>query len=97
MRWELFAGTMVVIAGAIGAGAFVFASGGSASCDEVALTVVMAERIALAEANGATEISVALPSGCADDDMVAAMPAVSREWHAMPGGVMMREGQHAGP
>ena len=94
MKWLLAALAAVVVIGAVTAGLFSFAAGGSAECDEAALAHDMTEAIASAERAGIDQTSVELPAGCSDDDMTAQMPAVSRSWHAMPGGLMMREPVH---
>lgn len=96
MRWMLLAGAAALILIALLAGTFVWASGGSASCDETALASAMQVGIATAERSGATEVTIAMPSGCKDLHMTDAMPMVSRTWHAMPGGVMMRQVKHPG-
>lgn len=93
-RVLLAVAVFVVVGGAI-AGVLVWTVGGSSdSCDESALIEVMAEGIAEAERNDAIQHHIDLPEGCTDDDMVAAMPSVSRDWHVMPGGDMMRESEH---
>jgi hypothetical protein len=94
MRWMLLAVAGALTLLALFAGAFVWASGGSASCDETALASAMHDGIASAEQSGAIELTIEMPSGCKDHHMMDAMPAVSRTWHAMPGGMMMREAQH---
>lgn len=96
MRWMLLAGAGSLILIALLTGAFVWASGGSASCDETALASAMHDGIASAEQSGAIEFTIEMPSGCKDHHMMDAMLAVSRTWHAMPGGLMMREARHQG-
>lgn len=96
MRWMLLAGAGALILIAIVTGAFVWASGGSASCDEAALESAMRAGIASGERSGAEEVTIEMPSACKDVDLADAMPKVSRTWHAMPGGVMMRQVEHPG-
>lgn len=96
MRWMLLAGAGALILIALFAGAFVWASGGSAACDVAVLQSAMKAGIATAEQSGATEVTIVMPSGCKDVDLTDAMPKVSRTWHAMPRGVMMRQVEHPG-
>ncbi len=96
MRWMLSAGAGALILIALFAGAFVWASGGSASCDEAALQSAMRAGIASGERSQAEEFTLEMPSGCKDLDVAEAMPRISRTWHAMPGGVMMRQVEHPG-
>lgn len=83
-----------VAVGAAGLGVLVWTAGGSAECDDVALAQAMTDAMSAAEGNGALEAQVSMPAECTDDDLVEAMPFVSREWHAMPGATIMREGEH---
>jgi len=88
----------VVVVGAVAAGIVVWnRSGASAQCDQAQLVAAMQDAMAEAERGGHVQMAVRMPSACSDDDMAAAMPGVSRSWHPMPGGVMMRESQHASP
>jgi hypothetical protein len=96
MRWMLLAGAGAVILIAVSTGVFVWASGGSVSCDEAALESAMRAGIASAERSVAEEVTIEMPSGCKDLDLADAMPRISRAWHAMPGGVMMRQVDHPG-
>jgi hypothetical protein len=69
-------------------------SSSSASCDDAVLTDAARHTIARAESAGATEGNVAMPEGCDDGDLEMALLEVTRSWHAMPGGVVMREDTH---
>jgi hypothetical protein len=85
----------VVVIGAVGAGVIAWSSSGSsAHCDQDQLVAAMREAMDEAERGSQVQMPVRMPDACTDDDMAAAMPGVSRSWHPMPGGVMMREQQH---
>jgi hypothetical protein len=83
------------VIGAVVAGIFVWtASGDAARCDDAQLTDTIATSIASAERDGRPQVTFDLPEACDDDDVAYALPAVSRDWHAMPGGILMREASH---
>jgi len=89
--------TAVVVIAA-GAGVLVWTStGGEASCDEQGLIEAIEAGIGAAERDGRSQVSLDMPDACDDDDLGAALPAVSRTWHVMPGGVLMREPTHSEP
>lgn len=86
------------VAVAVGLGVLVWsASGSDASCDDDRLIAAMRAAIEDAERSGDSQVAVDMPNGCTDDDLAAALPAVTRTWHVMPGGVLMREPTHTGP
>lgn len=98
MRVLMVAVGGAVVVGAVSIGALAWTSGGSASCDTAALESAMHDGVARGEhLPQGTEVRITMPDGCGDADMAAAMPAVSRTWHVMPGGAMMRQPQHADP
>jgi len=74
-------------------------SGDSASgpCDRDALVATMRGAIAEADRDGADQVSPEIPADCTADDMTQAMMEVSRSWHVMPDGTMMRAGEHTDP
>jgi hypothetical protein len=37
------------------------------------------------------------PESCGEPDLSGLLPGVTRGWHMMPGGVLMREPSHRGP
>ncbi len=98
MRWIFPSAAAVLAASAVVAGVVAFTTaGGKADCDETALASAMHEEIASAERAGELQSTIELPEGCADTHMMDAMPAVSRSWHVMPGGTMMRQPEHEIP
>ena len=97
MRWVLPAAATAVMAGAVIIALVVFWAGGrGADCDHAALEAAMRQEIIDAERAGALQTSVVVPAGCHDDDLIDAMPGISRSWHAMPDGTLMRQPQHEG-
>lgn len=83
------------VIGAVVAGIFVWtASGDAARCDDAQLRGVIETGIASAERDGRPQVLLDLPEACDDDDVAYALPAVSRDWHTMPGGTLMRESLH---
>jgi hypothetical protein len=86
------------VAVAVGLGVLVWtASGSDASCGDDRLIAAMQVAIEEAERSGDSRAAVDMPNGCTDDDLATALPAVTRTWHVMPGGVLMREPTHTGP
>ena len=97
MRIITVIATAIVIVATV-AGVLVWtSSGGEASCDEQGLIDAIEAGIAAAERDGRAQVSVDMPEACDDEDLSAALPAVSRTWHVMPGGVLMREPAHTEP
>jgi hypothetical protein len=92
----VIAGAVAIIAVVVGVVAW-SASGAEARCDHQALRAAMHERIGVAETRGMTQVHVDMPEACTDDDMADMMPEVSRSWHVMPGGALMRESMHTSP
>lgn len=94
-RWFIPAGGSAVLIIAAVTGMVVFASGGgTASCDRDALAAAVRNGIETAQ-DGDLQFTVPLTGGCDDDDLLMAAQETTREWHAMPGGVIMREAQHS--
>lgn len=70
--------------------------GDSATCDHDALVQALHDGITQAEGQNKSSFEIERPAGCSDDDQAAAVAEVTRSWHMMPGGMMMREGAHPG-
>jgi uncharacterized membrane protein len=66
----------------------------AATCDEDALAVAIERGIGSAEHGGIDVVAVGMPVHCAGDDVGVVLPRVSRSWHAMPDGTIMRQGTH---
>lgn len=98
-RRLVFPAVAVAAVGAvITVGVVAFGAGdSSASCDSHALEQAMHGGISDAERHGHHDIVIEIPAGCTDADLELTMPRISRDWHVMPGGVLMREGQHTDP
>jgi hypothetical protein len=97
-RWLFPTIGAVAIGAAVTVGALVMSSGsGSTECDTTALAEAMRASIVSADRDGARQIMVDMPAACGNADAAGVLPQVSRSWHVMPGGMMMRELQHAGP
>lgn len=85
----------VAVVGAIAVGVVVWnGSGSAAPCDHDMLAASMQDSIGMAERGGHAQAAVNMPEACTDDDVAEVMPGVSRSWHPMPGGMLMRESQH---
>jgi len=88
----------VALGGAATAGFVAFATGGGATrCDTDELAAAMHAAIARGDHAGAAQVPVELPAGCDADDMMALAPSVTRSWHVMPDGTMMRAAEHTNP
>lgn len=93
-RWMIPAFGSAVLVGAAVIGMAVFASGGGdGSCDSAALRAAVRDGIGAMPADE-PQFAVSLPDGCGDDDLTMAVLETTRDWHAMPGGIVMREGEH---
>jgi hypothetical protein len=86
----------LVVAGSVGAGVWAL-SGGGGSCDQSLLEAVLRDEIAQADRGRQAQFDIARPPHCGEDDLAGVVPEVTRAWHLMPGGVMMREASHATP
>lgn len=95
--WLLPGIGVAAVGGAAVVAAVVFSSGsGSAQCDTQALATAMRSGLAAAEQRGMAQMTIEMPPNCGDGDMMRMMASVSRSWHAMDGGVMMRQSRHTG-
>ncbi|MBI5287580.1 MAG: hypothetical protein HY873_01270 [Chloroflexi bacterium] len=98
MRWVVPAVGGVLIAGAAVVLAVSWSRSGdpaTTTCDHDALVATMQKAIAQADRNSADQVSPEMPAGCTADDMTQAMMEVSRSWHVMPNGTMMRAREHS--
>jgi hypothetical protein len=95
-RWLVPAAAVALSVAAVGAGVAVWAAGGdgSAGCDQATLGRSIAEGIGSADADGAVQFMPDATAGCAYDEMSAVMRELTREWHMMPDGMMMRSAGH---
>jgi hypothetical protein len=99
-RWVIpGAGFEVVIAVAAVAGVVWVRSGDTSAvaCDHAALVASMHAAISAAEHDGAESAVPRHVEGCTPDDMMQSMMEVSRSWHVMPDGTIMRAGRHRDP
>lgn len=94
-RWLIPTFGLIVLVLAIGVAAVSWTRGGGASCDRTALAATLRPEVQAAEAAGVEEFVVTMPEGCKDADLQSVVPEVTRSWHAMPGGSMMRAPSHA--
>ena len=96
-RWWIPAAGLVALVLAIGIAALLWPRGGSAApCNRTAFAQSLREQVQRAEAQQVAQFRASMPAACHDADMAAIMPEVTRNWHAMPGGTMMREPAHSG-
>jgi hypothetical protein len=86
----------LVVAAGIGAGVWALGGGGG-SCDRALLEAVLRDEIAQADRAQQPQFDIARPPHCGEDDVAGVVPEVTRQWHMMPGGVMMREASHSTP
>lgn len=95
-RWLVPVGGLVVLVAALAIGVAVWTGGdgGATACDRTALAQSIREGIAAADRARSDQFEPALPPGCGADDVEPAAREVTRDWHAMPGGIMMREATH---
>lgn len=95
-RWVIPGIGALVLAVAIGAGALVWmgAGGGGASCDRAALADAARSGIAAADRAREDQVAIGMPSDCDDHDLEIVLPEVTRDWHTMPGGTLMRAARH---
>jgi hypothetical protein len=86
----------IVVVGALAVGVVAWnGSGSAAQCDHDQLAAAMHDSIEMAERGSHAQASVNMPDACGDDDMMEAVPGVSRSWHVMPGGTLMRAEHHS--
>jgi hypothetical protein len=68
--------------------------GGGVSCDRALLSAALGDGIRAADQGSKPQFEVARPAGCTEDDLASVLPEVTRSWHMMPGGILMREASH---
>jgi hypothetical protein len=83
----------LVIAASVGA--IVWAQkGDGGTCDRALLAAVLSDGVQNANQRGAAQFDVVRPAPCSEADLASVLPEVTRSWHMMPGGTMMREPSH---
>lgn len=96
-RWLFPAVSGLVIVATVGVGAVVWTrSGDSATCDRAQLSQALRAGVQAANARDASTFEVDRPAACTEQDLADIVPEVTRSWHMMPGGTMMREAKHTG-
>lgn len=96
-KWLAPALGVLVLAAAAGVGAVVWSQGSdTAACDRGMLSAVLNDGIVRAEQAGKAQFEVVRPPGCGEGDLADVLPEVTRGWHTMPGGAIMREPSHTG-
>lgn len=97
-RWLIPAAGVALTAAAVGGGMAVWVAGGDegARCDRVALAQSISDGVRRADAAGAAQFMPDATAGCRDEEMLAAIQEITRAWHMMPGGMMMRSPDHMG-
>lgn len=95
-RWIIPAIGALVLMLAIGVAAFVWAGSGDseASCDRDALADAARNGIAAADRASDEQVTIEMGAGCDDADLEFVLPEVTRDWHVMPGGTLMRASEH---
>lgn len=97
-RWSIPVAGLLTLVIAIGLAVLFWPRGGAAApCDRTALAQSLREQVQRAEAQGMMQFRASMPAACHDADMNGVMAEVTRNWHAMPGGTMMRQPMQAGP
>lgn len=96
-RWLAPALGVLILAIGASVGAIIWSQcDDKATCDRGMLSAVLNDGIVRAEQAGQVQFDVVRPPGCTDADLADVLPAVTRSWHTMPGGVIMREPSHPG-
>lgn len=89
---------VVTLAVAVAIGGVVLTQPADGStCDRAAVASVLRDGIAQADTRGRAQVDVVAPEHCTDADLEGTLPGITREWHFMPGGILMREPSHAVP
>lgn len=97
VKWLAPAVGVVVLAVAAGVGAVIWAQGDdAATCNRSALSAVLRDGVARAEQTGQVQFDVSRPPDCSESDLADVLPEVTRVWHMMSGGLIMREPSHTG-
>lgn len=94
-RWMAPVLGALALVAAAGVGAFIWEqSGDGGSCDRALLAAVLGDGIHQADQRGQAQFDVVRPAYCNEDDLAGVVPEVTRSWHMMPGGILMREPSH---
>jgi len=97
-RWLIPAAGVALTTAAVGGGVVVWTAGsGGIDCDRAALAQSIAEGTRQSDADGTAQFMPAATAGCSEEEMLDTMQEITREWHMMPGGMMMRSLDHADP
>jgi hypothetical protein len=86
----------LVVAAGVVAGVWAL-HGGGGSCDRALLEAVLRDEVAQADRDRQAQFDIVRPAHCGEDDLAGVVPEVTRAWHMIPGGVMMREASHSPP
>lgn len=97
-RWRIAVAGIALTAAVAGEAVAVWAMSGdeAAACDPAALSRSLADDMQRAGAEGDTQFMPRTSPGCGEADMRMAMQEMTRDWHMMPGGMMMRRPDHMG-
>ena len=96
-RWLIPGIGALVLAGAVAVGAVVWTQqGDGTTCDQAALVHALDEGLRQAEQQDKETWEIERPVGCGDADQEQAIAEMTRDWHMMPGGMMMRASKHPG-
>jgi hypothetical protein len=94
-KWLAPAIGAVALVVAVAVGVVVWAQpGGGGSCDRTLLSTALSDGIQAANQQAKAQFEVARPAACTEDDIASVLPEVTRVWHMMPGGILMREPSH---
>jgi hypothetical protein len=94
-KWLAPALGAIVLVIAVVVGAAIWSQkGDGGSCDHALLTAVLTDAIKQADQRGQVQFDIVRPAHCNEDDLAGVVPEVTRSWHMMPGGGMMRETSH---
>lgn len=95
-KWlaPVLGGAVLLVAAVVGVVVWAQGGDGGGSCDRASMATQMRDSIAMAEGRGQSTVGMTMPAHCGIDDMSALMPEVSRTWHMMPDGTMMRQPSH---
>jgi hypothetical protein len=85
--WALIAAASV--------GAVVWAQkGDGGTCDRGELAAALGDGIRIADQQDKSQFDIVRPTRCGEEDIASVLQEVTRAWHMMPGGTMMREASH---